>query len=129
MQWTVAGLIPIDREGSPEHSEDSGTGEFPEFFRQSALAGTVKVTGESSAQAIFFHIKFDENLRNPKAIHEGLYKMLGDIGSRMVEKSIVNEMFSRMKQNPPASLNLTSGEFDFVRSVRYVRGIYYERKG
>ena len=86
------------------------------------------MTGESSAQAIFFHIKFEENLRSPKAIHEGLYKMLGDIGSRMVEKSIVNEMFARLKLSPPNSLNLTTGEFDFVRSVRYARSVYYERK-
>jgi len=53
--------------------------------------------------------------------------MLGKSGAIIVEKSIINEMFGRLKEKPPAILNLSNENFDFVKSVKYIREIYNER--
>jgi len=110
-----------------EPKEDPQFSDFQEFFKKSAFDGIVKITGESSAEAILYHIKFDENSRNFQAVHSGIEMMLGKSGATIVEKSIINEMLTRMKEKPPPILNMANESFDFVKSVKYVRTIYSER--
>jgi len=74
-----------------------------------------------------YHVKFNENSRNFTAVHSGIESMLGKSGTIIIEKSIINEMFSRLKEQPPAILNMTNEGFDFIKSVKLVRTIYEER--
>jgi len=124
----VGGNFPIPiQDDNWEPKEDSQVSDFQEFFKKSFFDGIVKITGESSAEAILYHIKFDENSRNFPVVHSGIESMLGKSGAIIIEKSIINEMFARLKEKPPAILNLSNENFDFVKSVKYVREIYNER--
>jgi len=121
-------IFPIPIQGDNwEPKEDSEISDFQDFFKKSFFEGIVKITGQSSAEAILYHIKFNENSRNFLVVHSGIESMLGKSGAIIVEKSIINEMFVRLKEKPPAILNLSNQDFDFVKSVKYIRGIYNER--
>jgi hypothetical protein len=125
LSWRIV-TIPIESDewGPKGNSEIS---DFQDFFKKCFFDGIVKITGQSSAEAILYHIKFNENSRNFLAVHSGVESMLGKSGATIVEKSIINEMFSRLKEQPPAILNMSNENFDFVKSVKYVREIYNER--
>jgi hypothetical protein len=110
-----------------EPKENSEISDFQEFFKECFFAGIAKITGQSSAEAIVFHVKFNENSRNLQRVHSSIESMLGKTGAMIVEKSIINEMFVRVKERVPTTLNLSNENFDFVKSAKYIRVLYNER--
>jgi hypothetical protein len=116
-----------NRNDELDSKEDSQFSDFQDFFKESFFDGIAKITGKSSAEAILYHIKFIENSRNFSAVHSGVESMLGKSGALIVEKSIINEMFNRLKEKPPPILNMTNENFDFAKSAKYIRTIYNER--
>jgi hypothetical protein len=119
--------LTIPNEDEWDSKEDSQFSDFQDFFKESFFDGIAKITGQSSAEAILYHIKFSENSRNFLAVHSGIESMLGKSGAIIVEKSIINEMFTRLKEKPPQILNMSNESFDFAKSAKYIRTIYNER--
>jgi hypothetical protein len=113
----------------PDENNITRSSKFEDFFKESALRGTTLILGESSAKSVLFHIKFDENSRNPQKIHASLETMLRSLGTVLVEKSIIKQMFSRLKEKIPETLNLSNEDFDFVKGVAYAHKIFDERIG
>ena len=58
-------------------------------------------------------------------MHEALKSMLGNNGANLVEKSIVRQMFDRIKVSPPAGFS--ENYFDFIDCVEHARMIFDHR--
>lgn len=98
---------------------------FNEFFKDVVFNGTAKITGESSAQAILFHVKFSKDTSSPEKVHESLESMLGKIGASMVEKSIIRQMFIKLRETVPEQLSWRV--IDFVANVDKGKKIFLSR--
>jgi hypothetical protein len=98
---------------------------FNEFFKEVVFLGTAKVTGESSAQAILFHVKFAKNASSPERVHQSLEEMLGKIGANAIEQSIIRQMFAMLRETVPEE---HSGRVvDFVAYVDKGKKIFLSR--
>lgn len=98
---------------------------FEDFFKEVTRQGIANVTGQSSAQAILFHVNFAKNARSPKKVHDALKLLLGDHGAILVEKSIVRQLFDTLKVN--ASPSFSKNYFDFIECVEHARMIFDHR--
>ena len=58
-------------------------------------------------------------------MHEALKSLLGDNGANLVEKSIVRQMFDKIKVNPSPSFS--ENYFDFIECVEHARMIFDHR--
>ena len=98
---------------------------FEDFFKEVVFQGVANVTGQSSAQAILFHVDFAKNARSPKKVHEALKSLLGGNGANLIEKSIARLMFDKIKVNPSPSFS--ENYFDFIDCVERARMIFDHR--
>jgi hypothetical protein len=98
---------------------------FDDFFKEVVYQGIANVTGASSAKAILFHVDFAKNSRNATKVHRALQAMLGDIGTNLVERSIIKHMFETLKDKAP--LGYSANNFDFIKCVELARRIFDSR--
>jgi hypothetical protein len=96
---------------------------FDDFFKEAVFQGIARVVGESSAEAILFHVNFSKNSKSPRKIHDALEGILGDSGAKLIERSIVVEMFTKLKE-PAPDQNLLE---DFAANVSKGKKIFLSR--
>src|SRR5579864_2547460 len=101
---------------------------FHELFRNASYEGIAKMIGKSSAQSVLFHAKFEVYSNEPGKLHDCLIDMLGPLGTVLLEKSVIREMFEQMNEPMTHESCLSGDSFEFVKSVEYIRKLYARKK-
>jgi hypothetical protein len=95
--------------------------DFSKLLRRCIVDEFEELLGESPTKSLFFHLKLDQHIENPREFHRRLEKGLSR-GAVVLEKNIVKELFRR--------LNIDyEQKGSFEQYVEYARKIYARRIG
>jgi hypothetical protein len=95
---------------------------FEELFAETITSSIRDLLGESSMQAILYHLSLERLGRDPQVFDQKLRGLLNDPAA-IIEEMIVKDLFKRLDL-----LYAPSGPFDFQKYVRSAKEVYTQQE-